>query len=182
MTESIKNRYNYESLYKVAMDIQSVYEAFQVDEFLKSTMDDTWDGLELKDRIIKISDNLGQYLPAKYSEAISIIDKIVMNYGNWLDGFAGFFPIFVEIYGQHEADWDMSMGALARYTQYASSELAVRAFIIKDEKRMMKQMIEWSKSDNEYVRRLSCEGCRPALPWGQALISFKKTLLPSFPF
>ena len=44
MTESIKNRYNYESLYKVAMDIQSVYEAFQVDEFLKSTMDDTWDG------------------------------------------------------------------------------------------------------------------------------------------
>ena len=104
MTESIKNRYNYESLYKVAMDIQSVYEAFQVDEFLKSTMDDTWDGLELKDRIIKISDNLGQYLPAKYSEAISIIDKIVMNYGNRLDGFAEFFPIFVEIYGQHEAD------------------------------------------------------------------------------
>ena len=181
MTESIKNRYNYESLYKVAVDIQSVYEAFQVDEFLKSTMDDTWDGLELKDRIIKISDNLGQYLPAKYSEAISIIDKIVMNYGNWLDGFAGFFPIFVEIYGQHEADWDMSMGALARYTQYASSELAVRAFIIKDEKRMMKQMIEWSKSDNEYVRRLSCEGCRPALPWGQALISFKKDPTPILP-
>lgn len=181
MGELIKNRYNYESLFKVAVDIKSVYEAFNVDDFLKSTIDDSWDSLELKDRIMKISYNLGKYLPTNYSEAINIIDKVVINYGDWLNGFAGFFPIFVEIYGQGELDWNVSMGALERYTQYASSELAVRAFIIKDETRMMKQMQEWSKSDNEHVRRLSCEGCRPALPWGRALNSLKKDPTPILP-
>lgn len=98
-----------------------------------------------------------------------------------MDGFCGFFPIFVESYGQEEADWDVSMGALERYTQYASSELAVRSFIIKNEERMMVQMLAWSRSNNEHARRLSCEGCRPALPWGQALTSFKKDPTPILP-
>lgn len=181
MADLIKNRYNYESIYKVAMDIKSVYETFQVDEFMKSTMDESWDSLELKERFKQISTNLGKYLPANYCEAIRIIDKVVMNYGSWLDGFGMFFPVFVEIYGQNESDWDVSMGALERYTPYASSELAVRSFIIKNESRMMAQMVTWSKSENEHTRRLSCEGCRPALPWGQALGSFKKDPAPILP-
>ena len=169
MSELIKDRYHYDSLYNVAKDIKRAYKEFQVDEFLKTTLDDSWDSLELKERINKISVNLGKYLPKTYSEAINIIDKVVMNYGDWLHGFAGFFPTFVEIYGQDISNWDISMKALERYTLYSSSEFAVRAFIIRDENRMMKQMLEWSMSDHELVRRLSCEGCRPALPWGQAL-------------
>ena len=39
---------------------------------------------------------------------------------------------------------------------------------------MMAQMSIWAEHDNEHVRRLASEGCRPALPWGQALPSFKK--------
>lgn len=174
MSSLIKDRYHYESIHKVALDIKSVYKEFQVDEFMESTVDASWNSLEMKDRIIKISKTLGEYLPKNYNEAINIIDKVVMNYGDWLDSFAGFFPTFVDIYGQNIEDWDISMGALERYTLYASSEFAVRVFIIKDEKRMMKQMLKWSTSDNGLVRRLSCEGCRPALPWGQALTSFKK--------
>ena len=179
--EAIKNYYNHEVLSELALDIQSAYNAFQVDEFLKSTIDETWKDLELKDRIYKISVNLGKYLPADYSAAISVIDKVTMNYGTWLDGFVGFFPVFVEIYGQDEKDWDVSMAALARYTLYASSEFAVRSFIINNEERMMAQMNAWSKDENELVRRLSCEGCRPALPWGQALNSFKKDPTPILP-
>lgn len=72
------------------------------------------------------------------------------------------------------------MEALERYTPYASSEFAVRSFIMKDQKRMMKQMLIWSKSENEHVRRLSCEGCRPALPWGKSLVSLKKDPTLSF--
>jgi len=181
MPDLIKNIYNRESLGKLALDIQSVYKEFQVDEFLNSTLDDKWDDLELKDRIIQISTNLGKYLPADYKEAIGIIDKVVMNYGSWLEGFVAFFPVFVEIHGQDETNWDTSMAALARYTEYASSELAVRWFIIQDEKRMMTQMYAWSKHENELVRRLACEGCRPQLPWGQALNSFKKDPTPILP-
>jgi 3-methyladenine DNA glycosylase AlkC len=163
------------------MDIQTVYSLFQADEFLDTIFDKDWDALELKDRIYKISASLGKYLPDDYGAAIGVIDKIVMNYGTWLDGIGWFFPLFVEMYGQDEADWDISMAALERYTLYSSSEIAVRPFIIKHEKRAMAQMYAWSKHENELVRRLSCEGCRPALPWALALNSFKKDPTPILP-
>ena len=174
MADSIKGIYNHESLSKVASDIQAVYTPFQIDSFLKSTMDETWDDLELKNRIYRISEMLGRYLPSDYGTAVGIIDKVVMNYGTWLTGFGGFFPIYVEIYGQDEINWDISMGALERFTPYASSEIAVRPFIINHEARMMAQMHAWSKHENECVRRLASEGCRPALPWAPALNRFKK--------
>ena len=46
---------------------------------------------------------------------------------------------------------------------------------------MMKQMYAWSKDENECIRRLASEGCRPALPWGQALTGFKKDPAPILP-
>lgn len=181
MPDLIKHMYNHESLHKLALDIQSVYTSFQIDDFLKSIMDERWKDFELKERVYHISVNLGKYLPAEYSAAIGIIDKVVMNYGSWLDGFGSFFPIFVEVYGQDEMDWDTSMGALERYTPYASSEIAVRPFIIKHEARMMAQMYAWSTHENECVRRLASEGCRPQLPWGQALSKYKKDPAPILP-
>lgn len=181
MPELLKNRYNYESIRKVAEDIHLVYNTFQVERFLDSTLDETWDKLELKARIYQISINLGKYLPAQYNEALNIIDAVVGNYGNWLDNFCAFFPTFIEIYGQDEENWDISMRALENYTQYASAEFAVRPFIIKHEKRMITQMVAWSKHKNEHIRRLSCEGCRPQLPWGQSLVSFKNNPAPIIP-
>ena len=181
MPEPFKNLLSNDLLQKVASDIQSVYSPFQIDEFIKSTFDETWDGLELKDRIYKVTINLGKYLPDDYETAIGIIDKVVMNHGDWLTGTAWFFPLFVELFGQDDKYWDISIDALARYTQYASSEIAVRPFIIKHEERMMAQMYAWSKHENELVRRLSCEGCRPALPWAPAINSFKKDPTPILP-
>ena len=181
MAELLKNLLNYELLHKLALDIQSVYSPFRVDDFIKSIMDETWDNIELKDRVYRISINLGKFISEDYAASIKIIDKVVTNYGTWLDGFGWFFPIFVEVYGQDEANLDISIAALERYTPYASSELAVRPFIIKYEKRMMEQMYVWAKSENELVRRLSSEGCRPALPWAPALNSFKKDPTPILP-
>ena len=178
MAELLKNMYNHESLTKLAIDIKSVYNPFPADDFLKSTMDKTWDELELKGRVRQISVNLGKYLPANYSTSISIIDKVVANYS----GFFGiFFPDFVEVYGQDKKDWDLSISALERYTPYSSSEFAVRPFIISHEEPMMAQMYAWSKHENEHVRRLASEGCRPQLPWGQALNKYKKDPSPILP-
>jgi len=42
-------------------------------------------------------------------------------------------------------------------------------------------MYHWSKHDNEHVRRLASEGCRPALPWAMALPSFKEDPSPVLP-
>jgi 3-methyladenine DNA glycosylase AlkC len=178
MADLLKNMYNHETLRKFALDIQAVYEPFRVDEFLKSTLDETWDGLELKARGRQITLNLRKYLPADYGEALRVIDQIVAK----SEGFFGIiFPDFVEVYGQDENDWDISIPALENYTRYSSSEFAVRPFIINHEKRMMAQMYAWSKHENEHVRRLSSEGCRPQLPWAQALPEFKKNPAPVLP-
>lgn len=176
MPELLKNMYNHESLYKVAVAIQSVYNSFKVDEFIKSTMDETWNNLELKARCRNISMSLGMYLPEDYKEALSILEKSVTGFY-----FAFFFPDFVEVYGQDDINWDLSISALERNTEYWSSEFAVRAFIIKDEERMMAQMRKWSKHKNEHIRRLASEGCRPQLPWGQAISKFKKDPTPVLP-
>lgn len=46
MAEAIKNRYNCESLRKLALDIKSVYNGVQADEFLQATIDETWEERE----------------------------------------------------------------------------------------------------------------------------------------
>lgn len=180
MPELLKNRYyNYDSIHELASGIKAVYHAFQVDDFLDSVMDETWDGLELKARMRKISVNLGKYLPGDYEQALGIIDKVIAGYPADFNNFAFMcFPDFVEVFGQDECHWDLSIAALERYTPSSSSEFAVRPFIIKHEERMMQQMAAWARHDNEHVRRLASEGCRPSLPWGQALPNFKRDPSP----
>ena len=177
MAELLKNELSKDYICKLAANIHAVYNVFQAEDFVSAVMDETWNSLELKARMRQITVNLKKFLPADYAEAIGIINKVIPHYGHWLDGFgAMYFPDFVEIYGQD--DWDISIAALERYTLHASAEFAVRPFIIKDEERMMAQMYAWSKSADTHVRRLASEGCRPALPWAQALPKFKKDPTP----
>lgn len=178
MSGLFKDRFNYKSLSKLALEIQAVYSSFPVESFLNTTLDATWDSLEFKQRVMRISRNLGQYLPTDYSTAIHIIDQVIINHNIYLDGFALFFPGFVELYGQAPEYWEISMAALVRYTQYASAEFAVRAFIIRDEKRTLAQMALWTQDNNEHIRRLASEGCRPRLPWGQRLVSMQQDPTP----
>ncbi|MDL2301690.1 DNA alkylation repair protein [Lachnospiraceae bacterium OttesenSCG-928-D06] len=179
MGELLKNMFNQESLSELTREIQKVYQSFDEKAFLASTMDSSWETLELKERVRQISTNLGKYLPSDYREAIVILDQVVEKFHSNFFGIC--FPDFVEVYGQGENDLQVSIDALARYTVYSSSEFAVRAFIIKEEEKMMAQMYDWSKDENEHIRRLSSEGCRPQLPWGQALTKYKKDPSPILP-
>jgi len=175
MPELLKNMYNCDSLSTFAAQIKAVHQSFKADEFLNSIMDETWDSLELKGRGKQITANLGKFLPQDYPAALKILDQVAHKQ----EGFFGIiFPDFVETYGQEEKYWDLSIAALELYTRYSSSEFAVRPFIIKHEERMMAQMLAWAKHENEHVRRLASEGCRPALPWAQALPKYKKDPTP----
>jgi len=181
MADLLKDMYSKDYINKLATDINAVYSQFQAEDFVSSIMDKTWDSLELKGRMRQITINLGKFLPTDYAEAISIIDRVISDYGSWLDGFCIYFPDFVEVYGQDESNWDISIAALERYTSHASAEFAVRPFIINHQERMMAQMYTWSEHENENVRRLASEGCRPALPWAQALPKYKKDPTPILP-
>ena len=61
MAALLKNMYNEDSLRQLATDIQTVFKSFDSDGFLKSIIDNHWEGLELKARVRCISLNLGKY-------------------------------------------------------------------------------------------------------------------------
>jgi len=179
--EPLKNILNQKTLHEGSLVIKSVYNPFKVDEFVNSILDKNWDSLEFKARGRQVTVNLGKYLPTDYREALSILEKITMNYTSGLFVLGFSFPDFVEVYGQDEDNWDLSINALEKFTRYWSAEMAVRPFILKHEERMMAQMLLWAKHENEHVRRLASEGCRPALPWAMALPKFKKDPTPIIP-
>jgi len=180
MADLIKDMYSREYLHKLATDLHAVHAPFAAEKFVDAVMDETWATLELKGRMRQITVKLRVFLPIDYAEAIGVIDRVIANYGTWLEGFGMMsFPDFVEVYGLDH--WDVSVAALARYTPHASAEFAVRSFILRDPERMMAQMYTWAQSDNPHVRRLASEGCRPVLPWAQALPIFKKDPTPILP-
>ncbi len=180
MAELMKDKYyNHDTLYDLASRIKNVCPSFPVENFVSDIMNKDWEALELKARMRQITVNLGKYLPNNYAEALGILDQVVAGYpAGHNDNALIYFPDFVEVYGQAEQDWDLSISALERYTKISTAEFAVRPLIIKYEAPMMEQMAVWAGHENEHVRRLASEGCRPALPWGQALTSFKKDPAP----
>ena len=112
---------------------------------------------------------LNKYLPLPNTKQLEILKDIKKDFSG-LEAMT--FQDFVEVFGLD--DFSESMKALKVFTQDSSSEFAIRQFILKYEDKTMIQMKIWSQSSNEHLRRLSCEGCRPRLPWAIALPKFKK--------
>lgn len=158
--------------------VRSAYRPFDTDAFCGAVMDGTWEDLELKARMRRISQVLGTLLPQDFEEALEVLFAI----DGQCQGFAYmFFPDFVEVFGAAPEHWAASMKALERFTSGSSSEFAIRPFLLRDPDRGMAQMLEWTQHPNEHVRRLASEGCRPRLPWAQALPMFKADPSPIRP-
>ena len=169
MAEPLKNLYNEELIHSLCSALSSHYKKFNSGQFTERIFDKEWDQRELKDRMRHISVTLHSFLPPDYETAIEILIPASADFS----GFEYmFFPDYVELYGLDE--FEVSMSALEYFTEFSSSEFAVRPFIIKYPARMMRQMEEWAGSGNYHVRRLASEGCRPRLPWAMALPEFKK--------
>lgn len=170
MADRLKDQYFQPSFVNDLADkLVMNYASFDTSAFKKSIYDKSWDDKALKEMMSHISLALRQHLPSEYNEALAVLRNVAIHY----QGFDGMiFPDFVGCYGVDY--WNESLEALELFTQYSSGEFAIRHFILKDEKRAMKKMLEWSKHKNHHVRRLSTEGCRPRLPWAMALPSFKK--------
>jgi len=162
-------------------------------KFVSQIMDNEWENRELKQRCTHIATVLRNFLPPDYKEAIAkilellhheektqpdfaVVDdtkfSLMLDYGWILDNF-------VEQYGLD--DYEASIKAIERITQFSSCEFSVRSFIIKYPAKMMAQMLAWSKHKHWGVRRLSSEGCRPRLPWTMALPELKKNPAPIIP-
>lgn len=178
MAEPLKNVYDETFINNFSSIIEANYTNFNKQNFINQTIDDTWEQLALKARMRKITVELGKALPDSFKEAIAILIKVNAS----CYGFPYLIlPDFVEVYGTDIGDWQLAMHAIEVFTPQSSAEFAVRPFIIRDEARMMQQMFIWSQHENEHVRRLASEGCRPSLPWGIALNRFKADPSPILP-
>lgn len=167
--EPLKNVYSNQFISDLAQKLKKNYTSFNSVEFLNTVFDNEWPQKELKQRMRHITNSLHIFLPKNYQKALNVLIKVAPNY----TGFAPmFFPDFVETYGLDH--FNESIKALEFFTQFSSSEFAVRPFIIKYPVEMMTQMMIWSTSENEHVRRLASEGCRPRLPWALSLPTLKK--------
>lgn len=193
MAEPFKNMYNEQFFDRFTKDLKLVINDFDAREFVSRIMDDEWENRELKQRCRHITTVLKEFLPTDYKDAIakilelldyvkstypgfSVIDDekfgLTLEYGAILDNY-------VEQYGLD--DYETSIRAIEKITQFTSCEFAVHPFIIKYPDEMMKQMLLWSKHEHWGVRRLASEGCRPRLPWAMALPNLKENPAPIIP-
>lgn len=193
MAEPFKNMFNEQFFDLFTKDLKLVIDDFDACEFVSQVMDDEWEGRELKQRCMHITTVLRKFLPADYKEAIakilelldhikktrpnfSVIDDtkfgLTLEYGGILDNY-------VEQYGLD--DYETSVKAIEKITQFTSCEFVAHSFIIKYPDQMMKQMLVWSKHEHWGVRRLASEGCRPRLPWAMALPNLKENPAPIIP-
>jgi 3-methyladenine DNA glycosylase AlkC len=176
MAEPLKNLYTQTRLATLANIVSKQYKPFNETAFLNDVFNQQWPTLELKQRIRHISQSLHKHLPVEYAKQIHILKPVSQEFSGFL---ALIFPDFVAVYGLD--NYVISIDALEHFTQYSSSEFAVRPFIMKYEKQMVQQHLVWAKHPNHHIRRLASEGIRPRLPWATALPQFKKdptALLP----
>lgn len=166
----LKEVYNLEFLKQLAKAVPHL----DSKKFLK-IHDKHWAEKSLKQRMRAITLKLDESIEAKnYSQKISHLKEAAQKIRK--EKYSGLaliiFPDFVEVFGLN--DFDISMNALEFFTEFGSSEFAVRQFLKSDSNRALEFFKKWAKSKNHHVRRLASEGCRPRLPWGEALPEFKK--------
>jgi len=177
MAELLKDVYTEAYVKELAGRLQEAHSGFDSSAFIQKVKGGDWPSMELKARMKRITEGIHEHVPLPYSNILDILIDIAPYCGS----LAGLFlPDYVSRYGLDE-DWNTSMEALARLTPFASAEFAVRPFILRDEERMMDQMLHWSNHESEHLRRLASEGCRPRLPWGQALKNFQANPAPILP-
>jgi 3-methyladenine DNA glycosylase AlkC len=170
MPEKLKDLFFTDSfINQLGETIHQAYPDFDREKFARLVHDDDWESRELKQKMRHVTRCLHETLPGDYAEALEILTAIAPS-------FQGFdtmvFPDYVECYGL--AYWDLSLPALAFFTKLCSSEFAIRPFLAQDPERAMAYLRVWAEDEDHNVRRLASEGCRPRLPWGIALSTFKE--------
>lgn len=126
------------------------------------------DGLALRERADLLRDALLTDVPGRYATLAGIIRdarEASPAFAGWL-----IWPVTSAVAaraveeGSPEA-FDDAMLLLAELTDRLTAEFAIRTLLRDDLSRALPIILDWTRSDNEHVRRLASEGTRPYLPW-----------------
>src|ERR1035437_3436434 len=152
MAEALKEMFNKKFYEQFALEFNKVDKNFHPDKFVKDVLKNT-EQLSLNERMRNTSVVLKKHLPADYKKSITLLFKAIPNLKNNYTSLV--FPDFVGLFGQD--DFDLSMEALKYFTQFGSSEFAVREFLKRDFNKTIKVMNKWADDKNYHVRRLASE-------------------------
>lgn len=183
MPEPLKNVYSTTFFQRFAKEVKTVYPSFEETLFLNKVLNDSFEKMELKERMRHSAECFYNCLPDNYPESIEIVLQLISYYRNTLKIQGGlehfFLPDIVLYYGKN--DLTTSVRAMEEITQFITCEFAVRPFLLNYPEQMQKQMVLWSKHKSRHVRRLASEGFRPRLPWGMGIPALKKDPSPILP-
>ncbi len=168
---ALKNWFDADRFRHIAEEMTALEPNFDSRQFLKLALPDL-DHLTLMQRLRRMTESLHAVLPRDYHQSLDILRRLAPRINH---GFVTLvLPDYVSLYGH--SDFEASMDALKFFTPFGSSEFAIRTFLQRDLQRTLAVMETWSRDENEAVRRLASEGCRPRLPW-----SFKLSALIADP-
>lgn len=185
MSTALKDYFSTEYFQLLGKHLKRQVPNVSVQHFVKQCYSPAFETMELKDRMRHTAQVLGTFLDTNYPSAcqqlIGIIEGFEQssNKSETINVAHLFFPEFITAYGLK--DLPTSLKTMERVTQFISCEFAVRPFLISEEKKMLAQMLKWSKHPQAGVRRLASEGSRPRLPWGMkvpTLIENPNLILP----
>lgn len=170
MAEALKYLFYKPEVFKdLGERIKVLYPSFNADAFAAHFYSNLYKEMELKAKMVYGATVLHKYLPANYEQALSILEQASVE----VKGFvATTFPEYVAAYGLEFPE--RSLQALKKFTVLCSSEFGIRPFIKQYPDQALAMMLNWAGDENEHVRRLASEGCRPRLPWGMALKKLQK--------
>lgn len=171
MAEPLKEMFNCSYYNELGRVFKLEYANFNESEFLKQVMDSI-ENRSLNERLRFTTLALQRQLPSDFAAAVVILNAVIVKmkigYTNLI------FPDYIAQFGG--SHFEISMKALALYTQYGSSEFAIRTFLEKDFSATMQMMLQWSQDENHHVRRLASEGCRLRLPWAKIVTELSNNL------
>ncbi len=183
--QPLKDGLNQAVIERIAAIFASVEPGFDRARFIDLACDGL-DGLELKDRVIRIAETLNAVLPQPFPAALDVILRAAETWpapdpDATFGAFAAWPVIdFVGLYGvDHPTE---SVPALRRLTPLFSAEFAIRPFLIEHRDATMAHLKDWVADPDHHVRRLVSEGTRPLLPWGQRLRDFQAEPSLALPF
>ncbi|MEU5881386.1 DNA alkylation repair protein [Spirillospora sp. NPDC047279] len=166
MAQPLKDMINRESVGVLAGGLAAAHPAFPGDRFVAAALAGL-DGLELKDRVRRVSAALHETLALPFPRAAAVLREAAgraARDGARLDMWSGWPATdYVGAYGTDHLD--EGLATLAVLTPYATGEFAVRPFLDRYEAAALAVMAGWAESPDEHLRRLASEGSRPRLPW-----------------
>ncbi|MBR8742923.1 DNA alkylation repair protein [Nocardiopsis sp. MG754419] len=160
---------------RLGTSIRAVRPDFDVDSYV-AEVDRRVGPLELKDRVLVMSQGLRDRLPEHYPDAVAVLvaaleDPLGEDDGMFNDGFHLMAVArFVEEYGLDHPE--ASLPALVEITRRHTGEFAVRPFVQRHYAPTMALMRACAVDPDANVRRFASEGIRPRLPWARRLPAF----------